>query len=74
MPPDSIVVAAAHDVLRDEALRYADFLVEQGAQVNTLEATAMTHGFARLQHVSQRARQWMERAAHALRAVVPPLN
>ena len=64
-PPDTVVIVAAHDVLRDDGLRYADHLVEHGAQVITIEASGMTHGFARMQFEAERAREWMRRAAHA---------
>ena len=64
-PPDTVVIVAAHDVLRDDGLRYADYLVEHGAQVVTIEASGMTHGFARMQFEAERAREWMRRAAHA---------
>lgn len=71
MPPDTVMVVAGHDVLRDDGLQYADFLIEHGAQVVCLEASGMTHSFARLQAHSPRARQWMERAAAAFRALLP---
>jgi acetyl esterase len=71
IPPDTVIIAAGHDVLRDDALRYADFLVEHGAQVVCLEASGMTHSFARLQSHSARARQWMERAAMAFANFLP---
>lgn len=71
IPPDTVMVVAGHDVLRDDGLQYADFLVEHGAQVVCLEASGMTHSFARLQAHSIRARQWMERAAAAFRTFLP---
>ncbi len=64
-PPDTVVIVAAHDVLRDDGLAYADYLVQHGAQVVTIEASGMTHGFARMQPEAERAREWMRRAAHA---------
>ncbi|CAJ0792570.1 Acetyl esterase [Ralstonia condita] len=64
-PPDTLVIVAAHDVLRDDGLRYADYLVQHGAQVITIEASGMTHAFARIQFEAERAREWMRRAAHA---------
>ena len=64
-PPDTVVIVAAHDVLRDDGLQYADHLVQHGAQVITIEASGMTHGFARIQPEAERAREWMRRAAHA---------
>ncbi|WP_428851955.1 alpha/beta hydrolase [Imbroritus primus] len=71
IPPDTVMVVAGHDVLRDDGLQYADFLVEHGAQVVCLEASGMTHSFARLQVHSARARQWMERTAAAFRTLLP---
>lgn len=64
-PPDTVVIVAAHDVLRDDGLHYADYLVQHGAQVITIEASGMTHAFARIQFEAERAREWMRRAAHA---------
>lgn len=64
-PPASVVMVAANDVLRDDGLAYADFLVRHDAPVITLEASGMTHGFARLQPEAPRAREWMRRAADA---------
>jgi len=64
-PPDTVVIVAAHDVLRDDGLQYADYLVQHGAQVITIEASGMTHAFARIQFEAERAREWMRRAAHA---------
>ncbi|WP_296226189.1 alpha/beta hydrolase [Ralstonia sp. UBA689] len=64
-PPDTVVIVAAHDVLRDDGLLYADYLVQHGAQVVTIEASGMTHAFARIQFEAERAREWMRRAAHA---------
>lgn len=64
-PPDTVIIVAAHDVLRDDGLQYADDLVQHGAQVITIEASGMTHGFARMQFEAERAREWMRRAAHA---------
>lgn len=65
LPPASVVVVAANDVLRDDGLAYADFLVRHDAPVITIEASGMTHGFARLQPDAPRAREWMRRAAEA---------
>ncbi|WP_454736858.1 alpha/beta hydrolase [Cupriavidus necator] len=64
-PPATVVVVAAHDVLRDDGLAYADFLVRHDAPVITIEAGGMTHGFARLQPEAERAREWMRRATAA---------
>ncbi|MBF6986523.1 alpha/beta hydrolase [Cupriavidus sp. IK-TO18] len=66
-PPATVIVVAAHDVLRDDGLAYADFLVRHDAAVITIEASGMVHGFARLQPEAQRAREWMRRAADAFR-------
>jgi len=65
LPPASVVLVAANDVLRDDGLAYADFLVRHDAPVVTIEASGMTHGFARLQPDAPRAREWMRRAAQA---------
>ncbi|MEN7529748.1 alpha/beta hydrolase [Cupriavidus sp. DL-D2] len=65
LPPATVVMVAANDVLRDDGLAYADFLVRHDAPVTTIEASGMTHGFARLQPEAPRAREWMRRAAQA---------
>jgi acetyl esterase len=64
-PPATVMIVAANDVLRDGGLHYADFLVRHDATVVTIEASGMTHGFARLQPDAPRAREWMQRAAQA---------
>jgi len=69
LPPASVVVVAANDVLRDDGLAYADFLVRHDAPVITIEASGMTHGFARLQPDVPRAREWMRRAAESFSSV-----
>ncbi|AOY98074.1 alpha/beta hydrolase [Cupriavidus sp. USMAHM13] len=70
MPPATVVVVAAHDVLRDDGLAYADYLVRHGAPVITIEASGMTHGFARLQPEAARAREWMRRAAQSFTSLL----
>ncbi|MGY8526520.1 alpha/beta hydrolase [Paracidovorax citrulli] len=69
-PPASVIVVAGHDVLRDDGLSYADHLVHEGAAVVTIEASGMTHGFARLQPHSARAREWMRRTAQSFSALI----
>jgi len=69
-PPASVIMVAAHDLLRDDGIAYADFLVRHDAAVVTIEASGMTHGFARLQPDAPRAREWMRRAAQAFVALV----
>jgi acetyl esterase len=73
LPPASVVVVAANDVLRDDGLAYADFLVRHDAPVITIEASGMTHGFARLQPDVPRAREWMRRAAESFASVLDDL-
>ncbi len=70
LPPASVVVVAANDVLRDDGLAYADYLVRHDAAVITIEASGMTHGFARLQPDVPRAREWMRRAAEAFAGIL----
>ncbi|SOZ36536.1 alpha/beta hydrolase [Cupriavidus neocaledonicus] len=69
-PPATVLMVAAHDVLRDDGLAYADFLVRHDAPVITIEASGMTHGFARLQPEADRAREWMRRAAAAFAGMI----
>ncbi|UDM50535.1 alpha/beta hydrolase [Cupriavidus sp. MP-37] len=72
-PPATVLMVAAHDVLRDDGLAYADFLVRHDAPVITIEASGMTHGFARLQPEAERAREWMRRAASAFAGMIDDL-
>ena len=65
-PADAIVMVAGIDPLRDEGIEYARFLELHGGDVELIEAKDMTHGFARLQHLSNAARDWMRRAGLAL--------
>jgi acetyl esterase len=72
-PPATVLMVAAHDVLRDDGLAYADFLVRHDTPVITIEAGGMTHGFARLQPDAERAREWMRRAAAAFVGLIDDL-
>jgi acetyl esterase len=69
-PADAVVMVAGIDPLRDEGVDYAKFLELHGGDVELVEAADMTHGFARLQHVSNAARDWMRSAAVALREML----
>lgn len=69
-PSDAIVMVAGIDPLRDEGVEYARFLERHGGDIELIEAPDMTHGFARLQHVSNAARDWMRRAGVALREML----
>jgi acetyl esterase len=69
-PADAIVMVAGIDPLRDEGVEYAHFLEQHGGDVELIEAADMTHGFARLQHMSNAARDWMRRAGIALREML----
>jgi acetyl esterase len=69
-PADAVVMVAGIDPLRDEGVEYAKFLELHGGDVELIEASDMTHGFARLQHVSNAARDWMRSAAVALREML----
>ncbi|WP_175103165.1 alpha/beta hydrolase [Pararobbsia alpina] len=69
-PADAVVMVAGIDPLHDEGVEYAKFLELHGGDVELIEASDMTHGFARLQHVSDAARDWMRSAATALREML----
>jgi acetyl esterase len=56
------VVAAWHDPLYDDALRYAAHLRSQGAEVDELHALEMPHGFIRHWAVDAGARAQLDRA------------
>jgi acetyl esterase len=69
-PADAVVMVAGIDPLYDEGVEYAKFLELHGGDVELINASDMTHGFARMQHVSNAARDWMRSAAVALREML----
>jgi acetyl esterase len=70
MPADAVVMVAGTDPLKDEGVDYARFLQTHGGDVELIEASDMTHGFARMQHISNSAHDWMRRAGLALREML----
>ncbi|MFJ2995259.1 alpha/beta hydrolase [Pandoraea sp. NPDC087047] len=65
--PNSLVIAAEYDPLHDEAVEYAQFVARSGARAEIIEATGLTHSFARLQPLVPQARMVMHDAAQRLR-------
>ncbi|AJP59145.1 hypothetical protein UC34_23710 [Pandoraea vervacti] len=65
--PNSLVIAAEYDPLHDEAVEYAKFVAQTGARAEVIEATGLTHSFARLQPFVPQARMVMHDAAQRLR-------
>lgn len=64
--PDTVLVTAEHDLLRDEGEQLHQRLVEDGVKVAFRRAPGMLHGFARLLNVSEAARAQVDDAAAAL--------
>ncbi len=69
-PADTVMIVAGNDPLYDEGIEYAKFLELHGGDVELIAAGDMTHGFARLQHMSNAARDWMRIAALAFREML----
>ncbi|MDR5737138.1 alpha/beta hydrolase [Caballeronia sp. LZ016] len=71
-PARALIVAAAYDPLYDDAFELKRFLETNGGRVELIDATDMTHGFARLHTQSEAAQGWLrkigERAGELLRA------
>jgi acetyl esterase len=69
-PARTLVLAAAHDPLYDDAHELARFLETNGARVELIDATDMTHGFGRLQAHSEAAAAWMRETAQRFGAML----
>ena len=64
--PETYIVTAGHDPLRDEALHFALRLCGDGVSVTLRHAADLVHGFLRLRHLSERAQAEFEAAANWL--------
>jgi acetyl esterase len=69
-PARTLVLAAAYDPLYDDAREFARFLEANGARVELIDATDMTHGFGRLQAHSDAAAAWMRETARRFGAML----
>jgi acetyl esterase len=71
-PAPALIVAAAYDPLYDDAYELQRFLKANGAPVEMIDASDMTHGFGRMAPESDAAREWLrkigQRAGEILRA------
>jgi acetyl esterase len=65
--PNTLVIAAEYDPLHDEALEYAQYVAQSGGRSEVIEASGLTHSFARLQPFVPQARLVMHDAAQRLR-------
>lgn len=62
-PARTLIVAAAYDVLYDDAIEFAKFIEANGGRAELIDATDMTHGFGRVQAHSRAAAAWMKAAS-----------
>lgn len=69
-PAPALIVAAAYDPLYDDAHEFARFLEANGARVELIDATDMTHGFGRVQAHSDAAAAWMKDVAQRFGAML----
>jgi acetyl esterase len=69
-PARALVVAAPYDPLYDDAYEFARFLEANGARVELIDATGMTHGFGRIQAHSEAAAAWMKEVAQRFGAML----
>jgi acetyl esterase len=69
-PPPTVILAAWHDPLYDEAVAYAKHLRLAGGDVVMQSAPDMAHGFLRQARVVPEARAHVLAAVHALRALL----
>lgn len=70
--PPSLLMLAAHDPLRDEALAYGDALLAAGNAVTLVEYHGLAHGFISMAGGIGAARLAQQQFAQALRAGLAP--
>ena len=68
--PDTLIITAEYDALRDEGADYADALVAAGVTVVHTRYMGVNHGFARKLAVIDAARTATDQVASALRAAL----
>jgi acetyl esterase len=69
-PPPTVIIAAWHDPLYDEALSYAQLLAKSGGKVVMQSAPDLSHGFLRQAIVASSARAHALAATHAFRTLL----
>jgi acetyl esterase len=69
-PPPTVILAAWHDPLYDEAVSYAQLLARAGGKVVMQSASDMAHGFLRQAMAVPAARSHVLAAAQAFRALL----
>lgn len=69
-PPPTVILAAWHDPLYDEAVSYAQLLSRAGGNVVMQSAPDMAHGFLRQSLLVPAARAHVLAAVHAFRALL----
>jgi acetyl esterase len=72
--PPALLMLAAHDALRDEALAYGEALQAAGNAVTTVEYHGLAHGFISMAGSIGAARLAQQQLAQALRAGLEPGN
>ena len=68
--PPALLMLAAHDALRDEALAYGEALQAAGNAVTTVEYHGLAHGFISMAGTIDAARLAQQQLAQALRAAL----
>ena len=66
--PTTIVLAAGHDPLHDEAVLYAEKLKAAGVAITLKEYLAMPHGFLNFPHISRDAKSAFNEVIHSQQA------
>jgi acetyl esterase len=69
-PPPTVIIAAWHDPLYDEAVSYAQLLSRAGGKVVMQSAPDMAHGFLRQARAVPAARAHVLASVHAFRALL----
>jgi acetyl esterase len=69
-PPPTVILAAWHDPLYDEAVSYANLLAKAGAAVVLQSAPDLAHGFLRHAALVDSARSHVLAAIHAFRGLI----
>jgi acetyl esterase len=72
--PAGVVMVAAHDPLRDEAVAYGEALALAGNDVTVVEYLGLPHGFISMAGAVPAARAAQLQLGHALRAALVPAS
>lgn len=67
--PPTLITVAGFDLLRDEALAYAQRLAESGVPVRVFREGGLVHGYISMTRISRTARRGVDRVASVIREV-----